>query len=284
MKISVIMIDGGFRENIYSAEYFAKQNFPENEYEVIWIEYFDKAHERLRVLDNVKVITLNRNDEYHSSYCFNKGIEEAKGELLVLPDADQIVKSDFLQNIWEKHLKCDNLVSYMYRYDEKEKNSLDDHSFTELDKKCILKNTLNYGGCLAVRKKWLIEINGYEMHPIFRSGFHANGLDIYTRLKNIGLAIQWDRELKLYHPWHPSTLADAPQYEPQKKLIEYRKNNLQYMAIEGIDKNKNILKTKTRQIADQFDSAQPKNNTKKEEKKQKSTILSLIEKIIGKFK
>lgn len=235
MKISVIMIDGGFRENIYSAEYFAKQDFQDNEYEVIWVEYFDKPHEKLKEIPKVKVITLEKKDEYHSSYCFNAGIQAASGEVIVLPDADQIVKPNFLSKVWEEHQSCDELVSYMYRYDEMEKGSLKDHSWEELDKKCVLKNTSNYGGCLTVRKKWLIAINGYEMHPIFKSGFHANGLDIYTRFKNLGLAIKWNRELKLYHPWHPSTLAAAPQYEKQKRFIQWRDRNLQYMAINGID-------------------------------------------------
>lgn len=253
MKISVIMIDGGFRDNVYSAEYFSRQDFDENEYEVIWVDYFDKPNLKLKEIDKVKVITLNKTDEYHSSYCFNKGIEVAQGELLVIPDADQIVKPDFLTRIWEKHKKCNNLVLYIYRYDEIEEGYLNDLSFEELDKKCILKNPLNYGGCLAVRKKWLMEINGYEMHPIFRSGFHANGLDIYTRFKSLGLPIQWDNELKLYHPWHPTTLAFAPQYEPQKKMIKWKHDNLHYTAINGIDESKNLKDRPILDIFNQFD-------------------------------
>lgn len=253
MKISVIMIDGGFRDNVYSAEYFSKQDFSDDDYEVIWVDYFDKPNEKLKHIDKVKVITLNKTDEYHSSYCFNRGIVEAKGDVIVIPDADQIVKPDFLSKVWGKHQKCDNLVSYMYRYDEIEQGSLQDLSFDELDKKCILKNPLNYGGCLTVRKKWLMEINGYEMHPIFRSGFHANGLDIYTRFKNLGLAIQWDRELKLYHPWHPSTLASAPQYKPQKEMISWRYQILQYMAVNGIDESQNITDENILYMLDEFD-------------------------------
>jgi len=90
------MIDGQFREKTYGAEYFSRQDFPENEFEVIWVEFYTKVPEHVRAQKNVKVVTLNNPDDkmYHSSYCFNRGIVEAKGELIVIPDADQIVKPD----------------------------------------------------------------------------------------------------------------------------------------------------------------------------------------------
>lgn len=239
MKISVIMIDGGFRENVYGTKYFSEQDLAENEYEIIWVDYYDSPHKELVKYPKVNVVTLNRTDEYHSSYCFNKGIELAKGEVLVIPDADQIAMPSFLRNIWEIHSKYDRLVNYVYRYDEIKKGSLKTFNYHELEKKCVLKNPTNYGGCLTVRRKWLVKINGYEMHPIFKSGFHANGRDLYTRFKNLGLAIQWDRRLKLFHPWHFLTRASSKHYEGQRKIIEWRRINIQYMAINGMDSKKN---------------------------------------------
>ena len=245
MKISVVMIDGEFRENTYGADYFCQQDFQEDEFEVIWVEFYKQANKKLPNYKNLKVITLgnNRDVEYHSSYVFNKGIEEATGDLIVIPDADQIVRPDFLSKIWDIHSKYEKLVVYVYRYDEIKKGELNNLSFEELERKTILKNPLNYGGCLTVRKKWLDEINGYEMHPIFKSGFHANGTDMYTRFKNLGLAIEWTKDLKLYHPWHPSTLTPAPQYVNQKNLISWRAKNMETLALMGIDKNKNRIDT-----------------------------------------
>ncbi len=240
MKISVIMIDGSFRENIYGAKYFSEQDFPEGDYEVIWVEFFSKAHSEVYNQKKVKVITLNKKGTYHSSYCFNRGIKEAKGEIIVIPDADQIVKPDFLKRVWKIHNEYEKLVVYGYRYDEIEKGILNSFNFDELEKKTVLKNPTNYGGCLTVRKKWLIEINGYEEHPLFASGNHANGLDIYTRFKNLGLAIMWSPELKLYHPWHPFTLMYTKEQELQKRIIEWRRRTLSYFAIRGINPRKNL--------------------------------------------
>jgi hypothetical protein len=254
------MIDGQFREHTYGAEYFSRQDFPENEFEVIWVEFYSKVPEHVRAQKNVKIVTLNNpeNKMYHSSYCFNRGIIEAKGELIVIPDADQLVKPDFLSKLYAIHSAYDRLVAYCYRYDEAEKDVLRSLDFAELEKKCILKNPMNYGGCLSVRKKWLLEINGYEQHKIFESGFHANGMDMYTRFKNYGLAIMWVNELKLFHPWHDNTLAPADQYYIQKDLIDWKFKNKEYLAIDGIDQSKNSTEFNETVFMNQFNEKQKK--------------------------
>ena len=240
MKISVVMVDGQFREHTFGAEHFgAKQEFADHE--VIWVEFYERVPARVRALSNVEVVTLGNPAErvYHSSYCFNEGIRRARGELIVIPDADQIVRPDFLRRVWELHQSYERLVAYVYRYDETERGALTSFDFDELDAKCVLKNPINYGGCLTVRKKWLEAINGYEQHPIFATGLHANGLNNYTRFKCLGLAITWARELKLYHPWHENTLSPGDQYVIQRDFIDWRHRELAFLAVQGIDPAKN---------------------------------------------
>jgi hypothetical protein len=240
MKISVIMVDGGFRENIFGAEYFSKQAFPENEYEVIWVDYYNKPHRDLKKFPKVKIVTLNKNGEYHSSYCFNRGIQEAKGEVLVIPDADVIVEKDFLSTVWQEHQKCEDLVMYIYRYNEpKEKHKLKIDT-EHLKKVSLLTNPTNFGGCLTVRKKWLLHINGYDQHEVFSSGFHANGADIAARLKALGLHIMWHPELKLYHPYHRYYSESTLNYKMQHIVIDYRRKALHYLPFSGIEENRNL--------------------------------------------
>lgn len=240
MKISVIMIDGGFRENVYGAKYFSEQDLAENEYEIIWVDYYDKPHKNIKKYPKVNVIALNKTDEYHSSYCFNAAIAASKGELVVIPDADVVVEKNFLERVWEDHQANDSLVMYCYRYDEPRKEHLLQLDIEHLRKECVLTNPSNYGGCLTVRKKWLLEINGYEQHPIFRSGFHANGLDVYTRLKNLGLHIKWHPTIKLFHPWHSFTLEHHSNYKRQHDIIRYRSLNFATLPFCGLDPNKNF--------------------------------------------
>ncbi|MCB0402129.1 MAG: glycosyltransferase [Flavobacteriales bacterium] len=276
MKISVVMVDGEFRENTYGAEYFSKQDFPEADYEVFWVEYYNQVPESVREQEKVTVITLghSKSEEYHSSLCFNAGIKAAAGELVVIPDADQIVEPDFLSKLWEMHQQADNLVIYPYRYDELENDKLTNLSFEELKRKCVLRNPLNYGGCLSVRKKWLTEINGYEQHPFFGTGFHANGLDLYTRFKNLGLAVMWTDKLRLYHPWHPFTLADAEQYNVQKMVIDWRFRSIQYMALQGIDAARNADASEVEQLV--------KEKLKAQENRKQSNQ-GLVKKLMRKF-
>jgi hypothetical protein len=244
LKISVVMVDGSFRENVFGAECFSKQDFPKEDYEVFWVEFYEKAHPEVYKQDHVQVICLDNPEDtvYHSSFCFNEGIRRAQGEIIVIPDADQIVRTDFLTKVWDLHRKYDRLALYGYRYDEMEQGELNSYDLSELEAKCKLKNPTNYGGCLSVRKKWLEAINGYEQHPVMGTGFHANGLDIYTRFKNLGLAVEWSHDLKLYHPWHAFTLIgphEAPQYKTQHNFIKWRLKNVQYEAIQGIDPGRN---------------------------------------------
>jgi len=239
LKISVILVDGGFRENIFAAQYFSDQDFPDVEYEIIWVEYFHNAHPGLTRHPKVKTIPLGLEGTYHSSFCFNRGILEAQGELLIIPDADVIVRPDFLQKSWELHKDYERLAIYAYRYDEIERDTVTNYNFNVMDEKMKITNPTNYGGCLTVRKKWLLDINGYEQHPIFATGNHANGLDIYTRLKNRGIAVMWSADLCLYHPWHPFTLIVTDEHRAQLKMIEHRKKNILQNCFFGIDANKN---------------------------------------------
>lgn len=239
MKISVIMTDGGFRENTFGAKYFCQQDFPGDQYEVIWVDYYDKINPAVFLNPKVKTISLNKRGIYHSSYCFNRGIKEAQGEIIIIPDADQIVRPDFLNRVWDIHKKYEKLIVYGYRYEEEKKGILASHNFDELEDKCILKFHTNYGGCLTLRKKWLLEMNGYEQHDVFRTGIHANGLLMYSRFKNMGLAIQWEPSLKLYHPWHPYTLSGSIEYKSQHRIIQWIQSNMSWNAVEGIDSKRN---------------------------------------------
>ncbi len=254
MKISVIMIDGSFRENTFGAEYFTKQNFSSDEYEVLWVEFYKSANEKLYQNNQLKIISLGHSSDtvYHSSNCFNEGIRQAKGELLIIPDADVIVQPDFLQKAWNIHQEYDKLVAYGYRYNEVNEHPLKNLEIKELKQKCVVTNPINYGGCITVHKKWLLAINGYDEHPTFETGFHANGLDIYTRFRNYGMAIQWSPLLKLYHPKHAFTATKSPEYQRQRNLINWRSKNLEYLPLKGLDSNLN-----TKSILHKRQSAKP---------------------------
>jgi hypothetical protein len=245
-KISVVMVDGSFRERYESIEFMAGQDMPSADYELIWVEYYDRVHPDLqRRIDvagrdqSFRVITLGRSGTYHSSYCFNRGISEARGEVMVIPDADVIAEPGFLSAVWRDHQANDRLATYYHRYNEPTDRRVETVSLDRLREVCELTNPSNHGACLSVRRKWLVEINGYEQSPIFATGFHANDKDVYARLCNLGLMVRWNPEVKLFHPWHDMTGEITPHYTPQLDVISWRGRTLSTQPYAGLDPSRN---------------------------------------------
>jgi hypothetical protein len=238
-KISIIMVDGLFREKFHAVDFFCDQTMPSEDYELLWVEYYHQVDPELQTkidqYPNARVITLNREGTYHSSYCFNGGITAAKSELLVIPDADVAVERDFLERVWQEHQTNDKLLLYIHRYDEAQTDHLEPITLEHLRRVCVLKNTMNFGGCLAVRKKWLLAINGYEQHPLFEGGFHANGRDVFNRLRHHGLPVMWHPTLKLYHAWHLATGYGRYFWKRQRVVTDYRDRQLHTLPYHGID-------------------------------------------------
>ncbi len=246
-RISIVMVDGSFRERYDSIDFMAKQDFPAEDYELIWVEYFAQIRPDLqRRIDaacsngrNFQAVALDRQGHYHSSYCFNHGIAQAKGELVVIPDADVIAEPGFLRSVWEDHQASDRLVTYYHRYNEPVEKCGRGVSLDHLREVCELTNPSNHGACIATRRHWLTEINGYEQSPIFATGFHANDKDVYARLCSLGLMVKWNPSVKLFHPWHAMTGELTPHYKPQLDVISWRGRTLSTLPFEGLDPSRN---------------------------------------------
>ena len=165
-KISIVMVDGSFRERYESIDFMAGQDMPTEDFELIWVEYYDTIaldlQRRIDARPGFRAVALGRTGTYHSSYCFNHGIAEARGELVVIPDADVIAEPDFLQNVWRDHQASDRLVTYYHRHNEPKDKHTDTIELDHLRAVCELTNPSNHGACLSVRRHWLDEINGYE--------------------------------------------------------------------------------------------------------------------------
>lgn len=238
-SVSVIMVDGGFRENFSALQSLGRQTLNREDYELLWVEYYDEAKPGLRTLvreiPNARLITLGRNGIYHSSYCFNEGIRQAEGEFLFIPDADVIASDDFLETAIREHQDHEKLVIYFHRADEPQDSCEKNPSLEHLRRVCRINPNPNYGTCVSARKHWFARINGYEQHPVFASGFHANGLDVYTRFRILGLHVMWHPNLVFYHPWHPHTGAGYVAWDVQQVFVQHRVVHMQTSAFCGLD-------------------------------------------------
>ena len=43
LLISVILIDGSFRERFHAVDAFANQTFPADQFEILWVEHYDRV-------------------------------------------------------------------------------------------------------------------------------------------------------------------------------------------------------------------------------------------------
>jgi hypothetical protein len=209
--ISIITWDASFRESFHTIDFFAKQKYPKDEFEFLWVEFYKNDNsmllEKISEFPNAKIVNLNhdRLEKWHLGKCLNAGIKEAKGDILVLSDGDVVVPCNILTIIEKEHKKCHELVLYFRRWDEPAEchdNSKSYH-IEYLKTVCVLKYPTNYSGTISIKKECLAEVNHYEEHDVFR-GPGANGLELYIRLRNKGFSIKW-HNAKLYHPFHLNT-------------------------------------------------------------------------------
>lgn len=238
---SIIMIDGSFREAFHAVASWGAQSIPLDAFELIWVEYYantdPQLEEAIKKVPNAKLIKLGNpsESEYHSSYCFNAGIEAAVGDLILLPDGDLMVECDFVARMSALHERNPCLVTYNYRINEPRDQHHGAPTLDHLKDVGLMTHPWNWGGCLGVRKRWLLEVNGFELHPVFATGDHANDFDMYVRLKNLGLEVAWPREPALYHPWHPGTLRFADTHRLQSVVSQHHAHARTSLAFQGID-------------------------------------------------
>jgi hypothetical protein len=211
MKISIIAWDANFRESLHTLDFFSDQDLEKDQYEFLWVDYYssnDKVRKIIAQHTNFRLINLERPDDenWHLGKCINAGVAEAKGELLVIPDGDIVVERNFLSQVLTRHKGLKQLVTYHKRYDEPKKSACwqSKTSIDHLKTHAKLINPTNYAGCIVLRKESLLQVNGYETHAAF-AGPGINGMETYLRLRNAGFMIKWEPEIKIYHPWHPSS-------------------------------------------------------------------------------
>ena len=210
MKISIISWDASFREKFHTVDSFCNQTYPEDDFEFIWVDYYNNDNRELQKkidsYSNATLLNLNNSKDtsWHLGKCINAGVKKANGDILVFPDGDIIVSKDHLKTIAEELTNNKDLVVYFRRWDElKDSHSSESYNESYLEQHTKLLNATNYAGCFALHRSTFLSINGYEESEVF-AGPGANGKDTYLRLRNAGYAIKWHNK-KIFHPWHKST-------------------------------------------------------------------------------
>jgi len=239
--VSVVCWDASFRENFDVLSCVLDQTLPPERRELVFVEYYERANEQVRRLlegrSDARIVVMGnphpgKENEHLIGACINEGIRQARGDLIVVPDADVLFERGFLEEVVRQHEACQDLALYFYRIDEPGSERPVERTIEAIRAVGSIRSADNYGGCLTVRKKWLEAINGYEEDALWR-GYSSVDQDTARRLKALGLYIKWHPAKFLYHGQHPGTSKPDPA-SLQRVLIQRAIFNGRAAALETL--------------------------------------------------
>ncbi|OHB58191.1 MAG: hypothetical protein A2173_03550 [Planctomycetes bacterium RBG_13_44_8b] len=232
-KVSIILLDWSCRESFHILDYLNKQTVSREQYEIIWIEYYNKrspeiktALEECRKLDKPPVVDkwivmeMPPDTYYHKHLMYNIGIIASGGEIITICDSDAIVEPTFVESIIETFERNSDIVLHLdeVRNTDKRFYPFNYPSTQEITGKgCInFRNgqttglldqidpihTRNYGACMCALRRDLISIGGADEYEAY-FGHICGPYDMTFRLVNAGKREIWHQKEFLYHTWHP---------------------------------------------------------------------------------
>jgi hypothetical protein len=240
-RISVLLIDWGVRESFHSLHYLNRQTVDRDQYELIWLEFYNHKPQALLdlvagsdphspVLDQWLVLGYPKDYIFHKHRLYNAGILAASGDICVICDSDAIFRPTFIQSLLDAFARWPNDVIHL---DEVRNTSRDFYPFNHpsideilgpgcinwrgttsfgLDDSPDMIHHANYGACMAARRRDLLVIGGADEHLDYL-GYVCGPYELTFRLGNYGRDEHWLRDEYLYHTWHPNQYGFNTDYQ-----------------------------------------------------------------------
>ena len=258
MKHSIILWDCCYRNFFHLTGSLAEQDYPRDQFEIIWIEQRSRAasdtfNHRLGLRSlgetvalhadrcDVRVVYLDQptSQPYHIGVCVNAGMARARGEIVTRMDGDMLVKPDFLRSL-DREMDARPGVINMDKRGASQPVGVPRERWTEgvIDfELCraqsprgfqpIAPTVKNKGPCLAAPRAWYEAIGGYDEHPLWATGISRNGQDLTARLEIYsGVPSRALPDQFGVHPFHPIELNRVGEVETaiftaQQDLIDW---------------------------------------------------------------
>jgi hypothetical protein len=243
-KLSIILLDWSCRESFHVLDYLADQTVRREQYELIWIEYYDRRaveiDRRLKecalagkppVVDQWVLMGIPTDVYYHKHLMYNAGIVLSRGKIIAICDSDAIVKSTFVETIINLFEEDTEIVLHLDQVRNNDRRfypfnyptigevtgegsiNWQDGKTTGLWDTTDILHTRNYGSCMAALREDLLQIGGADEH-IDYLGHICGPYDMTFRLVNLGKREFWHPEEFLYHVWHPGQAGEKNYIGP----------------------------------------------------------------------
>ena len=193
---SVVIAAGGRHELLaYCLDSVLDQTF--EDYEVIVVDY--GADPPLSVPDGVRLIRCEPEGGWSNPIATNTGVAHARGERLVIMNADIIISVDMLARVHDKMQKHGDCQLSWERFD------LDPDGVSGRRHPAA-----NRGDFLCIDRQRYMDAGGYDERM---SGWGAYDTDLNWRLKQLGCREVRGMEPPILHQWHePQPTKEADQH------------------------------------------------------------------------
>ena len=237
-KVSVILLDWNVRESFHSLDYLNRQTTPRDDYELIWVEFYQRIAEPLKgmtgssvrpLLDQWIVLGYPPDLLYHKHRAYNAGLLAATGDICVICDSDAMFRPTFIENVIRAfdepnvvavHLdEVRNFDKQYYPFNYPTFEAVTGSGAVNWNGKTTLGlateedrlHRAKLRRCLAARRNDLLAIGGADEHLDYL-GYCCGPYDLTFRLLNRGGRERWLADEFLYHTWHPNQTSMNSDY------------------------------------------------------------------------
>jgi hypothetical protein len=211
-KVSIVLLDWSCRERFDPLDWLEKQNVPRDQYELIWVELFDRLVPEAMEHADV-VVTCHQPPRYNKHEGYNVGLLLARSELFCVCDSDAVFPQEFVKSILDHFYGQEDVPRQSVLFHYEARSSL---RFPGLKTAEQLKESNwlwwglhpNVGACMTVRTADAFRFGGFDEDPAY-AGYLCGPYELGWRLMNAGLPEVWhDQGTLLWHFAHPDPVGD----------------------------------------------------------------------------
>ena len=241
-KVSIILLDWSCRESLHALEWLNRQDVPRCDYELIWIDLYDRVPQEALAQADV-VVTLNQKGLYHKHVGYNVGLLLARGDVITICDSDAVFPQDFVRSILTSFYEpgTNNRRSLVLMHDELRTAQTYPESLADAEE---LKDqerwqwwdvTPNAGACMSVLRDDALRFGGFDECSSYR-GYLCGPYDLGWRLVNAGMPEIWhDHSTVIWHFAHPDPVGVNGFSPSVRRLFENSYPHVDLHALTAVE-------------------------------------------------